>query len=360
MNTLLQPLVAIVLLWVMLRLPIHLAKVAMLGAAPLGGGFASRAVSYAAGSQLRDTARQHLPAWAGGQPTSGNEQPAQAESRTGTRLRQAATLAGASATGGATGAAAAAGGGGASAGNARARAGRPRSTATTSATGGGMGARTRRRRPRRPTAAGQAVAGRAADSELSRAGLRQRDVRGQVPRAHQPRVRRAGQGGASVLPADTQRGIGQLVSEHGAGRARAPRLPGARRMVTAGARSAAHARRRQPRDPRPSAQRHADTGDQHDGWTPAGATDQGAAGEQQRSSAPFGATQPASTPQPPSTGSPGQPQPVDVPDAGAPPGQGRSAPPREPGDGLSLTARGGLIGCAPRQLILSRSFGSGI
>src|SRR6516164_1340553 len=105
LNALLEPLVAIVLLWVMLRLPIHLAKVAMLGAAPLGGGFASRAVSYAAGSQLRDTARQHLPAWAGGHPTSSNDQPAQAESRTGTRLRQAATLAGASAT------AAAAGGG---------------------------------------------------------------------------------------------------------------------------------------------------------------------------------------------------------------------------------------------------------
>ena len=67
MNALLEPLVAIVLLWVMLRLPIHLAKVAMLGAAPLGGGFASRAVSYAAGSQLRDAAKGHLPTWAGGQ-----------------------------------------------------------------------------------------------------------------------------------------------------------------------------------------------------------------------------------------------------------------------------------------------------
>ena len=84
MNTLLEPLVAIVLLWVMLRLPVHLARVAMLGAAPLGGGFASRAVSYAAGSQLRDTARQHLPTWAGGQGAPTQAQPAQAESRTAT------------------------------------------------------------------------------------------------------------------------------------------------------------------------------------------------------------------------------------------------------------------------------------
>ena len=191
LNALLEPLVAIVLLWVMLRLPIHLAKVAMLGAAPLGGGFASRAVSYAAGSQLRDTARQHLPGWAGGQPTSSNEQPAQAESRTGTRLRQAATLAGASATGGATGAAAAAAGGGAStgtvaggsAGSTATGPGARRERALVHAAADGAGQRRRTRRPRR-----------AADSELSRAGLRQRDVRGKVPRAHQPRVRRAGHG----------------------------------------------------------------------------------------------------------------------------------------------------------------------
>jgi hypothetical protein len=77
----------------------------------------------------------------------------------------------------------------------------------------------------------------------------------------------------------------------------------------------------------------AGTDDQHDGSTSVGATDQGAAGEQQRSSAPVGATQPASTTQPPSTGSPGQPPPVDVQDAATPPARERSAPPREPGDG---------------------------
>ena len=55
------------LLYVMLKLPVHLSRMAMLGGLPLGGGFVSRAVSYAAGSQIRDAARQHLPSWAGGQ-----------------------------------------------------------------------------------------------------------------------------------------------------------------------------------------------------------------------------------------------------------------------------------------------------
>jgi hypothetical protein len=53
-------------------------------AAPLGGGFVSRAVSYAAGSQVRDATRQHLPSWAGGQRDT-QQQP---ESRTGTRLHK--------------------------------------------------------------------------------------------------------------------------------------------------------------------------------------------------------------------------------------------------------------------------------
>ena len=106
LNALLAPLVAIVLLYVMLKLPVHLARVAMLGAAPLGGGFVSRAVSYAAGSQVRDATRAHLPSWAGGQRDTQQSQP---EGRTATRLRTAATLAGAAASGGATAAGAAMG-----------------------------------------------------------------------------------------------------------------------------------------------------------------------------------------------------------------------------------------------------------
>ena len=200
----------------MLRLPIHLAKVAMLGAAPLGGGFASRAVSYAAGSQLRDTARQHLPGWAGGQPTSSNEQTAQAESRTGTRLRQAATLAGASATGGATGAAAAAAGGGASTGNVAAPAGRPGRPPPVPAPAG-TGARTRRRRPRRRNAAGQAGQG-----GLQTPSFREQDFANETFEARfrertSPVSAEQATAALEALPADTQRGIGQLVSEHGAG-----------------------------------------------------------------------------------------------------------------------------------------------
>ena len=118
-DTLLQPLVAIVLLYVMLKLPVHLARVAMLGALPLGSGLVSRAVSYAAGSQIRDAARQHLPSWAGGQTE--RQQP---QSQTGTRLRNAATLAGAAAASGGAGAGAAmAGRGGAGAGAANGVAG---------------------------------------------------------------------------------------------------------------------------------------------------------------------------------------------------------------------------------------------
>ena len=101
LNTLLSPLVAIVLLYMMLKLPIHLSRVAMLGGVAIGGGFASRAVSYAAGSQMRDVAKQHLPGSLGGRSDAG-----QAESATAGRLRRAATVAGAAASGGAGAAAA--------------------------------------------------------------------------------------------------------------------------------------------------------------------------------------------------------------------------------------------------------------
>jgi hypothetical protein len=329
MNALLEPLVAIVLLWVMLRLPIHLAKVAMLGAAPLGGGFASRAVSYAAGSQLRDTARQHLPAWAGGQPTSSNEQPAQAESRTGTRLRQAATLAGASATGGATGAAAAAAGGGASTGTAAG------GSAGSTAAGPGSGGKGRSYTP--PPSAQAHAAGQAAGGGLQTPSFREPDFANETFEARfrertSPVSAEQAQTALQSLPADTQRGIGQLVSEHGAGAREhlayqalgdwSPREREALRTLAAAS-------------PEIRSQALGDTAgthDQHDGSTSVGATDQGAAGEQQRSSAPFGATQPASTPQPASAGSPSRPTPVDLPDPAAPP-RPTPTPPHEPGDG---------------------------
>ena len=329
----------------------------MLGAAPLGGGFASRAVSYAAGSQLRDTARQHLPAWAGGQPTSSNEQPAQAESRTGTRLRQAATLAGASATGGATGAAAAAAAAERAPGRRgrrrvgrvdRHRSRRRRERALVHAAADGAGQRRRTRRQRR-----------AADSELSRAGLRQRDVRGQVPRAHQPRVRRAGHGGPPV-PAGghpaRDRPAGLRARR---GRARAPRLPGARRMVIR--RSAKRCARSPPPAPRSAPKRSAtsaDTGDQHDGWTPAGAADQerrASSSEALHRSAPPGRRRHRSRRAPAARASRRR----STSGPGAPPGRGGRRRHASPAMDRPRTT-GELIRCAPRQPILSRSFGSGI
>jgi hypothetical protein len=139
-----------------------------------------------------------------------------------------------------------------------------------------------------------------------------------------------------TLPQDTQRGIGQLVSEHGAGarehlayQALGEWSPGEREAL----RTLAAA------SPEIRAQALGDTGDEREGWTTADGTDHGAAGEQQRSSAPVGATQPASTPQPSSTGSPSQPTPVDLPDPAPPPTQ-PPTPPREPGDGPAREREG--------------------
>ena len=217
MNALLEPLVAIVLLWVMLRLPIHLAKVAMLGAAPLGGGIASRAVSYAAGSQLRDTARQHLPAWAGGQGGQTESQTGQAESRTGTRLRQAATLAGATATGGATAGATAV------AGTASAAGGGTTAASGAGATPGSSGVANGRGYTPPPTAQAN-TAGQPLQSGLrtpSFAG-REQDFANETFEAQyrertSPVTAEEAMAALASLPQDSRRGVGQLVAEHGAG-----------------------------------------------------------------------------------------------------------------------------------------------
>ena len=217
MNALLEPLVAIVLLWVMLRLPIHLSKVAMLGAAPLGGGIASRAVSYAAGSQLRDTARQHLPAWAGGQGGQTESQTGQAESRTGTRLRQAATLAGATATGGATAGATA------GAGTVSAAAGRTTAASDAGATPGSSGGANGRGYTPPPTAQAN-TAGQPLQSGLQTPSFagREQDFANETFEAQyrertSPVSAEQAMAALASLPQDTQRGVGQLVSEHGAG-----------------------------------------------------------------------------------------------------------------------------------------------
>ena len=92
-NALLEPLAAIALLWMMLLLPSRLAQMAMLGAGAVRGGFVSRAVSYAAGSQMRDSARQHMPSWAGGERGGSNQRARASDSRLGTRLSAESVLA---------------------------------------------------------------------------------------------------------------------------------------------------------------------------------------------------------------------------------------------------------------------------
>jgi hypothetical protein len=111
-DALLEPLAAIALLWMMLWLPGRLAQMAMLGAHSVRGGFVSRAASYAAGSQMRETARQHMPTWAGGR-AAGDQRSGAADSRLGTRLSAESVLAASKAagTGAAAGAAGAAAGG---------------------------------------------------------------------------------------------------------------------------------------------------------------------------------------------------------------------------------------------------------
>ena len=218
MNTLLQPLVAIVLLWVTLRLPIHLAKVAMLGAAPLGGGIASRAVSYAAGSQLRDTLRGHLPGGGGSEMAQAGGQTGQAESRTATRLRQAATLAGATATGGSMAGAAASTAGGA--GTAAAGAG---GTASAPGTGAATAGANERGYTPPPTAQAN-TAGQPMQSGLQTPSFagREQDFANETFEAQyrertSPVSAEQAKAALASLPENTQRGVGQLVSEHGAG-----------------------------------------------------------------------------------------------------------------------------------------------
>jgi hypothetical protein len=215
-NTLLSPLVTIVMLWLMLRLPVHLGRLAMLGGAALaGGGFVSRAVSYAAGSQLRDAARQHMPSWAGGRQETQQSQP---ESRTGTRLRHAATLAGAAATGGATAAGAAATSGASATG----AAGGANAAGAANGTGAAGGAANGRAYKPPPTAHANAAgtlqnglqtpsfAGREQDFANEKFEAQYRAKTSPVS------AEQAGEALAS-LPEDTQRGVGQLVSEHGDG-----------------------------------------------------------------------------------------------------------------------------------------------
>jgi len=219
-DTLLQPLVAIVLLYVMLRVPTHLARVAMLGAAPLGGGFVSRAVSYATGSQIRDTMRQNLSSWG-----STREQQQDTESPTGTRLRDAATIAGAAASGGTAAGATAAAGATRAVPGATAAASTPTPATGAATTSAGTRSSASSSRAYTPPPSAQA---RAAGQPL-RTGLqtpsfigREQDFADEMFHAKyrertDPVSVGDGRAALASLPENTRRGVGQLVSEHGSG-----------------------------------------------------------------------------------------------------------------------------------------------
>jgi hypothetical protein len=236
-DALLEPLAAIALLWIMVALPTKLAQLAMLGASSLGGGFVSRTASYAAGSQLRDVTRQHMPDWAGGghargqQPTAGSG----IDSRLGARLGAESVLAASKVA--ATGATA--GADGLAAGAASAAAGRGSTAANGgsagqhgAASGGSNGASERasgwlgKVRGRGasdaysppPLAGSQAdIAARGGlqrpswrqedfDAEMLEASLREQRDPVSIARAEHAR---------DALPATTRAAVGALVGEHG-------------------------------------------------------------------------------------------------------------------------------------------------
>lgn len=221
LNTLLQPLVAIALLWITIKLPVHLARVAMLGAAPLGGGFISRAASYAAGSQVREAIRTHLPATAGGRGPAADSARQAGESRTGQRLRDAATLAAATATGGAT-AAAGAGGTAAGAGSA-ARSGAGANGAGLAGAPGSAGGKAGvNARAYTPPPSAQQTAGKLPAGGLqapSFAGREQDFANEKFEAEYRARTNPVSTAQArdalAALPEATQRGVAQLAGEHG-------------------------------------------------------------------------------------------------------------------------------------------------
>lgn len=216
LNTLLSPLVAIVLLYVMLKLPIHLSRVAMLGGAALGGGFVSRAVSYAAGSQMRDAAKQHLPDSLGGRSDK-----SQSEGSTAGRLRRAATVAGAAASGGASAAAAGAG---------AARGATASSAAGASGAGGALGTAGTGAKTAAGSANGRAYTppqttgapGAASQNELQAPAYNEERHLGEIDHA---RARALGdpvtvdqaKGALQSLSAASQVGAKNLATEHGQG-----------------------------------------------------------------------------------------------------------------------------------------------
>jgi hypothetical protein len=221
-NALLEPLAAIAMLWLMLLLPSKLAQMAMLGAGAVSGGFVSRAVSYAAGSQLRDSARQHMPGWAGGHGGSSDQRARWTDSRLGARLSAESVLAAskAASAGGTAGAGAAAGAGVGSASRSGASAG----TAGGSAEPGSgwmqrvRGATNARAYSPPPLASQQGAV--AASGGLQRPSWRQEDFDAELLEAslreqRQPVSTEQARQALDALPVATQGAVQSLVADHG-------------------------------------------------------------------------------------------------------------------------------------------------
>jgi hypothetical protein len=222
-DALLEPLAAIALLWMMLWLPGRLAQMAMLGAHAVRGGFVSRAASYAAGSQMRETARQHMPSWAGGR-AAGDQRSGAADSRLRTRLSAESVLAASKAAGTGAAAGAAAGGVGVAAGAASAgRSGNGGAPAGSGESGAGWMARVRGRgnglsySP--PPLAGRQDAV-AASGGLQRPSWRQDHFDAEMLEAslreqRQPVTAAQAREAADALPDTTRAAVQTLAADHG-------------------------------------------------------------------------------------------------------------------------------------------------
>ena len=221
-NALLEPLAAIAMLWLMLLLPSKLAQMAMLGASAVSGGFVSRAVSYAAGSQMRDATRQHMPGWAGGHGAASDQRSRATDSRLGARLSAESVLAASKA---ASSGATAAGVGAATAGVAPAARGGASNGTSDGSAERGSGWRQRARgvtnaRAYSPPPLASSQGAVAASGGLQRPSWRQDDFDAEMLEASLREQRQpvsAGQARKALdaLPAPTQGAVGSLVADHG-------------------------------------------------------------------------------------------------------------------------------------------------
>ena len=196
----------------------------------MSGGFVSRAVSYAAGSQLRDASRQHLPSWAGGHGNEAGQRGKETDSRLGARLRAESVLAASKAAGagGVAAVAGAAGAAGAAAG--AASSGRPTgsngqtSGAAAEHQAGWLGRLRGSGNPRAyspPPLAGADGGGVAAGGGgLQRPSWRQEDFDAEMLEAslreqHQPVSAEQANSARDSLAAATQAAVGSLIADQG-------------------------------------------------------------------------------------------------------------------------------------------------